>query len=138
MQMVLDYCHLHRMQMVLGCYHLHHMLKRSLGVKGAALTLYAIGTGFATLGVALSLGRARVVLRHGYIGVSTSAGEHLFLAKLRENNLFEVLQRSRLFVTCRTEWERPRYNLEMSLLLRLPLFLHLLRQSGVVVLSLPD
>ncbi len=41
--------------------HLHHMLKRSLGVKGAALTLYAIGTGFATLGVALSLGRARVV-----------------------------------------------------------------------------
>ncbi len=33
----------------------------ALGVKGAALTLYAIGTGFATLGVALSLGRARVV-----------------------------------------------------------------------------
>jgi len=41
--------------------HLHHMLKRALGVKGAALTLYGIGTGFATLGVALSLGRARVV-----------------------------------------------------------------------------
>jgi len=39
--------------------HLHHMLKRSLGVKGAVLTLYAVGIGFALLGVALSLGRAR-------------------------------------------------------------------------------
>ncbi len=41
--------------------HLHHMLKRALGVKGAVLTLYAIGIGFAGLGVAMSLGRARVV-----------------------------------------------------------------------------
>lgn len=41
--------------------HLHHMLKRSLGVKGAVLTLYAIATGFAILGVAASFGRARVV-----------------------------------------------------------------------------
>ncbi|GAB4384525.1 MAG: MraY family glycosyltransferase [Phycisphaerales bacterium] len=39
--------------------HLHHMLKRTLGVKGAVLTLYAIGIGFAVLGIALSLGRAR-------------------------------------------------------------------------------
>lgn len=41
--------------------HLHHMLKRALGVKGAALTLYGLGTGLAILGVAMSLGRARVV-----------------------------------------------------------------------------
>jgi UDP-GlcNAc:undecaprenyl-phosphate GlcNAc-1-phosphate transferase len=41
--------------------HLHHMLKRALGVKGAVFTLYGIGLGFATLGVALSLSRARVV-----------------------------------------------------------------------------
>jgi len=40
--------------------HLHHMLKRALGVKGAVLTLYAIGAGFAVLGVAMSLGRARM------------------------------------------------------------------------------
>lgn len=39
--------------------HLHHMLKRALGVKGAVLTLYGIGIGFALLGIALSLGRAR-------------------------------------------------------------------------------
>lgn len=40
--------------------HLHHMLKRALGVKGAALSLYALGFGVAGLGVAMSLGRARV------------------------------------------------------------------------------
>ncbi len=54
--------------------HLHHMLKRALGVKGAVLTLYGIGVGFALLGVALSLGRARVVYAlalvfASYIGV---------------------------------------------------------------------
>ncbi len=41
--------------------HLHHMLKRSLGVKGAVLTLYGIGAGFAVLGILMSLERARVV-----------------------------------------------------------------------------
>ena len=42
--------------------HLHHMLKRSLGTKGAVLTLYGIGALFAVLGVWLSFGRVRVVL----------------------------------------------------------------------------
>ncbi|MDX2114158.1 MAG: MraY family glycosyltransferase [Planctomycetota bacterium] len=41
--------------------HLHHMLKRALGVKGAVLALYGIGTVFAALGVWLSMGRVRVV-----------------------------------------------------------------------------
>ncbi len=41
--------------------HLHHQLKRSLGVKGAVLTLYGIGVVFAGLGVWLSEGRVRVV-----------------------------------------------------------------------------
>jgi UDP-GlcNAc:undecaprenyl-phosphate/decaprenyl-phosphate GlcNAc-1-phosphate transferase len=54
--------------------HLHHMLRRSLGVKGAVLTLYGIGGGFAVLGVALSFGRARVIyalalIFASYIGV---------------------------------------------------------------------
>jgi len=40
--------------------HLHHMLKRSLGVKGAVLTLYAIGAGCALIGIGMTLGRARV------------------------------------------------------------------------------
>jgi UDP-GlcNAc:undecaprenyl-phosphate GlcNAc-1-phosphate transferase len=40
--------------------HLHHMLKRAVGVKGAALTLYAMGILFAVLGFALTLGKARV------------------------------------------------------------------------------
>ncbi|MEO1129579.1 MAG: MraY family glycosyltransferase [Planctomycetota bacterium] len=41
--------------------HLHHMLKRALGVKGAALTLYAIGTVFGVLGIWLTFGRVRVI-----------------------------------------------------------------------------
>lgn len=40
--------------------HLHHMLKRALGVKGAVFVLYGIGTAFAMLGIALSMGRGRV------------------------------------------------------------------------------
>lgn len=40
--------------------HLHHMLKRSLGVKGAVLTLYGIGVGCAIIGVAMTYGRARL------------------------------------------------------------------------------
>ncbi|MFZ4572835.1 MAG: glycosyltransferase family 4 protein [Phycisphaerales bacterium] len=54
--------------------HLHHMLKRSLGVKGAVLTLYGIAASFAVLGVGVSLVRARVIyvlalLLAAYIGV---------------------------------------------------------------------
>ena len=55
--------------------HLHHMLKRALGVKGAVLTLYGLGLGFAVLGIAMSLGRARVayalaLLFASYVGVT--------------------------------------------------------------------
>ena len=39
--------------------HLHHMLKRSLGVKGAVFTMYGLAAVFATLGVFITLGRAR-------------------------------------------------------------------------------
>lgn len=39
--------------------HLHHMLKRSLGVKGAVLAMYAFGAAFAAIGVLVTLGRAR-------------------------------------------------------------------------------
>lgn len=54
--------------------HLHHMLKRAFGVKGAVFTLYAIGTVFAILGVALSYFRGRLIyalaiLMASYIGV---------------------------------------------------------------------
>jgi Flp pilus assembly protein TadB len=41
--------------------HLHHQLKRAVGVKGAVLILYAIGSAFAILGVAVSMGRSRDV-----------------------------------------------------------------------------
>lgn len=55
--------------------HLHHILRRSLGVKGAVFVLYAIGAGFATLGVLLSEGRQRVVyalvaIFAAYIGIT--------------------------------------------------------------------
>ncbi len=54
--------------------HLHHMLKRSLGVKGAVLTLYGIGIVFCVLGVLLSQFQARFIyalalLVAFYIGV---------------------------------------------------------------------
>lgn len=54
--------------------HLHHMLKRALGVKGAALVLYAMAIGFAALGVLMTLERARVsyvivVVLASFIGV---------------------------------------------------------------------
>lgn len=41
--------------------HLHHQLKRAVGVKGAALILYAIASAFSLLGVAVSMGRGRDV-----------------------------------------------------------------------------
>ncbi len=41
--------------------HLHHMLRRHLGVQGAVFALYAIGAGFAILGVLMTLWRARVI-----------------------------------------------------------------------------
>lgn len=55
--------------------HLHHMLKNSLNVKGAVLVLYGIGSIFALLGVAMSLGRARIsyavaLLFASYVGVT--------------------------------------------------------------------
>lgn len=47
--------------------HLHHMLKRSLGVKGAVLTLYGIGTSFALIGIGMSLWRARATYLLAFI-----------------------------------------------------------------------
>ena len=42
--------------------HLHHMLKRSLGVKGAVIALYGLGIGFAILGVSIvGVARARAI-----------------------------------------------------------------------------
>ena len=41
--------------------HLHHMLKRSLGVKGAVLALYGIAASFAVLGASVTLLRARMI-----------------------------------------------------------------------------
>ncbi len=41
--------------------HLHHQLKRALGVKGAVLAMYGIAAIFAFLGVAVSMGRGRVI-----------------------------------------------------------------------------
>lgn len=54
--------------------HLHHMLKRAFGVKGAVVSLYAIGAGFAILGVLISTTKARfvyalAVVFAAYIGV---------------------------------------------------------------------
>ena len=54
--------------------HLHHMLKRALGVKGAAFALYLMALGFAVLGVIMTLERARVtylivIILASFIGV---------------------------------------------------------------------
>ncbi len=54
--------------------HLHHLLKRSLGVRGAVLTLYGIGLAFSAVAVIVTFGRARVaytlaLVLASYIGV---------------------------------------------------------------------
>ncbi len=41
--------------------HLHHMLKRTFGVKGAALSLYGIAIGFALIGVLMAATNARLI-----------------------------------------------------------------------------
>lgn len=41
--------------------HLHHMLKRALGVKGAALSIYAIAGLFALTGVMMAATNARII-----------------------------------------------------------------------------
>lgn len=64
--------------------HLHHMLKRSLGVKGAVLTLYAIAAGFAVLGVAASFGRARVVYTVAIVFASFIGVTAIKLARRRQ------------------------------------------------------
>lgn len=50
--------------------HLHHMLRRTLGVKGAVFTLYGIGTGCAAIGVMMSLWRARVIYAVAVVSLS--------------------------------------------------------------------
>jgi UDP-GlcNAc:undecaprenyl-phosphate GlcNAc-1-phosphate transferase len=65
--------------------HLHHMLKRALGVKGAVLTLYGIGTGFALLGIALSLGRARVIYALALVFASYIAVYAIKIARRRHH-----------------------------------------------------
>lgn len=55
--------------------HLHHMLKRSVGVKGAVLSMYAMGIAFAVLGVGVTFIRARAIyfiaiVLAAYIGVT--------------------------------------------------------------------
>jgi len=64
--------------------HLHHMLKRALGVKGAVLVLYAIGIAFATLGVGISMGRARVTYALTLIFVSYIAVTAIKIARKKQ------------------------------------------------------
>lgn len=64
--------------------HLHHMLKRALGVKGAVLVLYGIGLAFATLGVAISMGRARITYAITLIFVSYIAVTAIKIARKKQ------------------------------------------------------
>lgn len=55
--------------------HLHHMLKRSLGVKGAVFALYGIAATFAAIGAGVALIRARsvmllAIILAAYVGVT--------------------------------------------------------------------
>lgn len=64
--------------------HLHHMLKRALGVKGAVLTLYAIGLAFGTLGVVMSLWRARVTFAIAGIFIAYIAVVSIKIARRKQ------------------------------------------------------
>lgn len=72
--------------------HLHHMLKRALGVKGAALALYGIGIGFATLGVVMSLWQARVTYALALIFASYIVVIAVKMARKRQLELQELAQ----------------------------------------------
>lgn len=64
--------------------HLHHMLKRALGVKGAVLTLYGIGLLFGTLGVVMSLWKARVTFAIAGIFIAYIAVLSIKIARLKQ------------------------------------------------------
>lgn len=64
--------------------HLHHMLKRAVGVKGAAFSLYGLGSAFATLGVLMSLWRARVTYALTFIFVSYIAVISIKIARKKQ------------------------------------------------------
>lgn len=65
--------------------HLHHMLKRWVGVKGAVLILYGIGISFATMGVVLSLVRARFVYALALLFASYIAVYAIKIARRKHN-----------------------------------------------------
>lgn len=65
--------------------HLHHMLKRWAGVKGAVLILYGIGFVFATMGIALSLVRARFVYALALLFASYIAVYAIKIARRKHN-----------------------------------------------------
>jgi UDP-GlcNAc:undecaprenyl-phosphate GlcNAc-1-phosphate transferase len=75
--------------------HLHHMLKRSLGVKGAVLTLYGFGAVFAGLGVWMASGRARVTYTLAIILASYIAVTAIKIARRAqiEAHVLEIDQR---------------------------------------------
>ncbi|MEM9374454.1 MAG: MraY family glycosyltransferase, partial [Planctomycetota bacterium] len=65
--------------------HLHHMLKRWAGVKGAVLILYGIGIVFASMGIALSLVRARFVYALAILFASYIAVYAIKIARRQHN-----------------------------------------------------
>lgn len=64
--------------------HLHHMLKRSLGVKGAVLVIYAMGASFGVIGIWLSEGRARITYTLGIVMVSFIAVTAFKIARRKQ------------------------------------------------------
>ncbi len=70
--------------------HLHHMLKRSLGVKGAVLSLYGIGIAFAVIGILMTFGRARITYVFAVVFVSYIGVTAIKLARKRQRELAEI------------------------------------------------
>jgi UDP-GlcNAc:undecaprenyl-phosphate GlcNAc-1-phosphate transferase len=70
--------------------HLHHMLKRSLGVKGAVFSLYGIGLAFAATGILMTMGRARITYAFAVIFVAYIGVTAIKLARKRQLELAEA------------------------------------------------
>ncbi len=66
--------------------HLHHMLKRSLGVKGAVFALYGIGGAFAIVGYWMSMSRARITYAVAVLIVSYITVTAIKLARRRHHD----------------------------------------------------
>lgn len=82
--------------------HLHHMLKRTMGVQGAVLTLYGIAAVFAILGVLMSVTNAKAI----YVAALV-LGSFLVVTAVKIARLKQIEEQTARLVARRTATHAP-------------------------------